>query len=214
MSPEQITVYIKEIAERDGIDVYGFNTGLDYKGVSLGSSSFTALQKPVIAMVIEGGVSANDAGEMWHLLDTRFNMPVTLIPQSVFNSANINKYNVIIFPPGNFGVINDGAKEKLKTWTQNGGVIIGFETALNWLSGAGLGKFDMKKEEAAKIRRSQSLMPTSRKTTGPTKPAVRSSRPMQIFPTHCCSGTGMRRSPCSSRTISSWRKAKVLTTIL
>ncbi|HEX8059881.1 MAG TPA: zinc carboxypeptidase, partial [Cyclobacteriaceae bacterium] len=150
MSAEQITVFIKEVAERDGIDVYGFNTGLDYKGVSLGSSSFTALQKPTIAMIVDGGVSANDAGEMWHLLDTRFNIPVTMIPQSVFNSANLSKYTTIIFPPGNFSVINDSGKEKLKAWTQNGGVVIGFETALNWLTTAGIGKFDMKKEEPGK----------------------------------------------------------------
>jgi hypothetical protein len=150
LSAEQLSVYIREIAERDGIDVYGFNSGLDYKGVSLGSSSFTALQKPVIAMIVDGGVSANDAGEMWHLLDTRFHMPVTLIPQSVFNTGNISKYNVIIFPPGNFSTINDNGKEKLKAWTQNGGVVIGFETALTWLTTAGDGKFDMKKEEPPK----------------------------------------------------------------
>ncbi len=150
LSPEQIAVYIKEIADKDGIDIWGFNTGLDYKGVSLGSSSFTALQKPTIAMVVEGGVSANDAGEMWHLLDTRFHIPVTMIPQSVLNNANLNKYTVIIFPPGNFNVINDAGKDKLKAWTQNGGVIIGFETALTWLSNAGIGKFDTKKDEPAK----------------------------------------------------------------
>jgi hypothetical protein len=37
----------------------------------------------------------------------------------------------------------------LKTWVQNGGVIIGFDNALNWLTGAGLGKFEMKKTEQA-----------------------------------------------------------------
>jgi hypothetical protein len=150
LSPEQITVYLKEVAEKDGIDIWGFNTGLDYKGVSLGSSGFTALQKPTIAMVVEGGVSANDAGEMWHLFDTRFHIPVTMIPQSVFNNANISRYTTIILPPGNYGVINDSGKEKLKAWTQAGGVVIGFESALTWLSNAGIGKFDVKKDEPAK----------------------------------------------------------------
>jgi hypothetical protein len=150
LSPEEVSVYVKEIADRDGIDVWGFNTGLDYKGVSLGSGSFSALQKPVVAMVVDGGVSANDAGEMWHLFDTRFNIPMTMIPQSVFNNANISKYNVIILPPGNYNVINDNGKEKLKSWTQAGGVVIGFETALNFLSNAGIGKFDMKKDEPSK----------------------------------------------------------------
>lgn len=150
LSPDQITVYIKEIADKDGIDIWGFNTGLDYKGVSLGSSSFQPLTKPTIAMVVDGGVSANDAGEMWHLFDTRFHIPVTMIPQSVLNNANLSRYSTIIFPPGNYSVINESGKDKLKAWTQNGGVIIGFETALNWLTNAGLGKFDMKKDEPAK----------------------------------------------------------------
>jgi hypothetical protein len=147
---ELIDFVIREIVSQDGIDVYAFNTGLDYKGVSLGSGSFTAVRKPEIAMLVDGGVSANDAGEMWHLLDTRFNIPVTMIPITVFNAANINRYNTIIFPPGVYNAINDAAKEKLKGWTQNGGVVIGLETALNWLTTAGLGKFEMKKEEEKK----------------------------------------------------------------
>ncbi len=149
MNPDQIDVYIREIAERDGIDVYAFNTGLDYKGVSLGSSSFQLLKKPEIAMLIEGGISANDAGEMWHLFDQRFNMPVTLMPVSVFNSTSIARYTTLILPPGNYSTISESAKEKLKLWIQNGGVLIGFENALSWLQTSGLGKFEIKKDDDA-----------------------------------------------------------------
>ncbi len=151
-NPDQIEVYIREIAEKDGIDVYAFNTGLDYRGVSLGSSTFQVLRKPEIAMLVDGGsgqtgVSATDAGEIWHLLDQRFNIPVTCMPVATFNAANLNRYTTIIFPAGTYNSISEGAKEKLKTWTQNGGVVIGFENALNWFTTAGLGKFDMKKDE-------------------------------------------------------------------
>ena len=146
-NPDQIEVYIREIAERDGIDVHGFNTGLDYRGVSLGSSSFQVLKKPEIAMLVEGGVSSLDAGEMWHLFDQRFNIPITLMPLSVFNTAAINRYNTLILPPGTYQLISEGAKEKLKVWTQNGGLIIGFENAMSWLQTAGLGKFDLKKDD-------------------------------------------------------------------
>jgi hypothetical protein len=149
-SPELIDFVIREIIEKDGIDVYPFNTGLDYAGVSLGSGSFLSVRKPEIAMLVDAGVSANDAGEVWHLLDTRFEVPVTMMPISVFNSANLNRYNTIIFPPGNYGGINDAAKERLKTWTQNGGVVIGLENSLTWLTAAGLGKFEMKKDEEKK----------------------------------------------------------------
>jgi hypothetical protein len=146
-SPELIDFIIREITEKDGVDIYSFNTGLDYKGVSLGSGSLLTVRKPEIAMLVDGGVSANDAGEMWHLLDTRFNIPVTMIPLNVFNSANISRYNTIIFPPGSYSAISEGAKEKLKLWTQNGGVIIGLENSLTWLTTAGLGKFEMKKDD-------------------------------------------------------------------
>ncbi len=145
--PDQINVMMKEITEKDGIDVHALSTGLDYRGVSLGSSSFYVPAKPVIAMLVDGGISPTDAGELWHLLDTRFQIPVTMIPISVFNSASLQKYTTIIFPEGSHNAISEAGKEKLKSWVQAGGVVIGFERALNWFTANGLGKFDVKKEE-------------------------------------------------------------------
>jgi hypothetical protein len=149
-SVEQIDFIIREILEKDGIDVFGFASGLDYKGVSLGSGSFQTIRKPEIAMLVDAGVSANDAGEMWHLMDIRYEVPVTMMPINVFNSANINRYNTIIFPPGSYGAITEQAKEKLKLWVQNGGLIIGMENSMNWLTTAGLAKFEMKKDDEKK----------------------------------------------------------------
>ena len=105
---DQIGVYIREIVEKDGIDVYAFNTGLDYRGVSLGSSTFELLRKPEIAMLVEGGNAATgvnpiNAGEMWHLLDQRFTMAITCLPVSIFNTTNLNRYTTIIFPAGTYG---------------------------------------------------------------------------------------------------------------
>ncbi|QOI97133.1 MAG: zinc carboxypeptidase [Flammeovirgaceae bacterium] len=146
---DQLQYHIREIIEKDGIDVYSFNTGLDYKGVSLGSGTFQVLRKPEIALLVGDGVSANDAGELWHLMDVRMHMPVTALPVDVLNRTNLNRYNTIIFSAGNYSGITDATKERLKTWVQNGGVIIGFDNALTWLTTAGLGKFDLKKDEAS-----------------------------------------------------------------
>lgn len=145
-----IDYILDQIVNQDAIEVFGLNSGLDYKGASLGSNSFLSLRKPEIAMLVEGGVSANDAGEIWHLLDERFGIGVTMMPVTVFNSANLQRYNTIILPPGTYNVINDAAREKLKTWIQNGGVVIGMENALNWLNTNGFGKFEMRKNTAKK----------------------------------------------------------------
>lgn len=150
-SIQQIEYHLREISTKDGIDVHAFNTGLDYKGVSLGSSSFLTLKKPEIAMLVGDGFSATDAGEVWHMLDTRFNIPITLIPVDVFNSSNITRYTTIIIPPTAGTIrISDTGKEKLKAWVQNGGVLIGLENTLQWLNTAGLGRFEMKKPSAKK----------------------------------------------------------------
>jgi hypothetical protein len=105
------------------------------------------VRKPDIAMIIGDGVSPTDAGELWHLLDYRMHMPVSVVSIDVLNRISINRYNTIILPPGNYNSINDATKEKLKAWVQNGGVIIGLENALNWLQTTGLGKFEFKKDE-------------------------------------------------------------------
>ena len=147
----QIEFLIDEIVSKDDVDVYAFNSGLDYNGTSLGSSSFITLKKPAVAMLVGDGFSATDAGEVWHMFDTRFNIPITLLPVDVFNRSAINRYNTIIIPPTSGTVqISEGAKEKLKRWVQNGGVVIGLENALRWLNTIGLGKFEMKKDESKK----------------------------------------------------------------
>ena len=90
------------------------------------------------------------------MLDTRFHIPVSLVPTDVFNRANYDRYNTIIMSTGSYNSLSDAAKERLKTWVQNGGVVIGLKSALNWLNSKGLGKFEMKrdekKEEPVKIK--------------------------------------------------------------
>lgn len=147
-SEESINYLIQQILANDGLDVYAFNTGLDYQGVSLGSGSFAVVRKPEIALLVGSGINANDAGELWHLLDNRMQIPVTMLPLEVFTRADLSKYNTLIFPAGSYTFINESGKEKLKTWVQNGGVIIGFESALQWLHSSGLGKFELKSSES------------------------------------------------------------------
>ena len=53
-------------------------SGLSAVGPDLGSTYFSVLQKPKIAMLIGQRMSPNSSGEVWHLLDTQMQLPVTL----------------------------------------------------------------------------------------------------------------------------------------
>lgn len=148
---DQIESVINEIAAKDGIEVFAFDTGLDYGGSSLGSNTFLPVKKPAIALVVGDGISPTDAGEIWHLLDNHFNIPVTLIPVNVLEKALLNRYTTIILPKtvGTFNA-SDPTKEKIKAWVQNGGVLIGFKNAISWFNSNGMGRFELKKNEERK----------------------------------------------------------------
>jgi Zinc carboxypeptidase len=148
---EQIDLLIKEIVTKDFIDVYAFHTGLDYEGSSLGSNSFLPLKKPMIAMIVGEGISPTEVGEVWHMLDSRYHIPVTLIPLNVLEKASLNRYSTIIMPPSVGSLsMTDATREKIKGWTQNGGVLIGLKNAVNWLNVSGMGRFEIKKDEEKK----------------------------------------------------------------
>lgn len=125
---------IDEIIKEDAVSVYALNTGLASRGVDLGSRSNTKVDQPKVAVLVEGGVSGYEAGEVWHLLDQRVKMKVTLLPINRVNSMNLSRYNRIIMPNGNFSAIRDSGKEQLKKWVQGGGVIIAWKNAGKWLS--------------------------------------------------------------------------------
>ena len=93
-------------------------------------------------MIAGPGVNATDAGEVWHLLDQRFNIPATHLEPSVFNRIDLGKYNTIIMVGGNYGELN---KDKLRAWVQNGGVLITTEEAVTWAAQNGISNVTLKK---------------------------------------------------------------------
>lgn len=120
---------VNVVAEKYGLKFYALQTGNAISGSDPGSNKIVALTKPNIAMIVGTGANATDAGEVWHLLDQRMNIPSTHLEQSVFNRVDINKYNTIIMAGGTFSDLN---KDKLKTWVQAGGTLILTEEAINW----------------------------------------------------------------------------------
>jgi hypothetical protein len=102
-------------------------------GVDLGSNSFAPLTDPKIALVIGEGIDPYDAGEIWHLLDQRYDITITKIELDRIARADLSKYNTIIIP-NTYGTPDKNVLESLKTWTSAGGTLIGYGNALRWMS--------------------------------------------------------------------------------
>lgn len=132
VSGKELNDLMQKTAEDCGITVYGVRTGLTSQGIDLGSNKIIVLEKPSVAMLTGEGTNNSDAGEIWHLLDARFNIPITMITASRFGTADLNRYNVLIIPGS--PEISASGLENIRIWNRNGGTLIGYENGNNWLA--------------------------------------------------------------------------------
>ena len=129
-SAEKMQKLLEQIAKESHVKIYGISTGLAI-GSDLGSNNFKTLIKPSIGLIVGPGIDAYDAGEIWHLMDTRYNIPITKLDVNSLTFGNLKRYNCIILP--NTSGLENGVAQKLKKWVKNGGTIIAYQNALKWL---------------------------------------------------------------------------------
>jgi hypothetical protein len=130
--PEEIREIMTSVAEECGIEIYGASTGLTSAGIDLGSNEFIPLTMPSVLLLIDDGIPSDDAGEIWHLLNVRYNMPVTMIPSSRLSSATLSKYNVIIIA-GNPSM-PQLVVDRIRDWNRSGGTLIAYKGGNRWVA--------------------------------------------------------------------------------
>ncbi|MBT8290219.1 MAG: zinc carboxypeptidase [Muriicola sp.] len=128
------------------VPMYAVNTGYNLAGIDLGSRFVRPLRKPKAAMIIGEGVRSYEAGEIWHLLDTRVHMPITKIPIRNFKRVNLDKYNTLVMVSGSYS-FDDKGLEKIKEWVEKGNTLITIGTASKWAIDKKLVKESLVSEE-------------------------------------------------------------------
>ncbi|MCB0374442.1 MAG: zinc carboxypeptidase [Sinomicrobium sp.] len=129
---DELYAFLNTVAEESHIKITAVSTGLA-SGIDLGSSQFETLKLPKIALLTGAGVESNDAGEIWYLLDQRYHIPVTKIGTEYLNRTDLREYTAFILPEFRQGAIDETGKNKLKEWVKEGGILIGYKNAVQWL---------------------------------------------------------------------------------
>ncbi|MCU0377080.1 MAG: M14 family metallopeptidase [Bacteroidales bacterium] len=132
MSAEEVRTIMNAVAAECGIEIHGASTGLTSSGIDLGSNELIALTIPSVLLLIDEGIPSGEAGEIWHLLDVHYKIPVTMMPASRVASANLSRYNVIIIA-GNPNM-SGPAVERVREWNKTGGTIIAYKDGNRWVS--------------------------------------------------------------------------------
>jgi len=145
-SAREIKALLKLLAEENKVTIYGINTSYTGQGIDIGSFWFQSIQKPKVLMLTGNGIRSGCAGEIWHLFDQRFHIPITMVDQNRLGRVNLQDYNVLIFPNGKIQ-IKQVITDKIKNWIQNGGTFIALKGANQWLKSAEIIDYKIKEKD-------------------------------------------------------------------
>ena len=129
---EKLFEVVKSTQEKFNIPVFSTETGYSSSGIDLGSNFFRINKKVKVAMLIGDGVSSYEAGEVWHLLDTRVHITLTKIRLNQFNRISLVKYTTLVMVSGTYNQISDSGIKKIKDWVGSGNTLITIGSASGW----------------------------------------------------------------------------------
>lgn len=132
MDADKLFKFLKQVAEESHIQITSVSTGLT-SGIDLGSNDFEPLKKQKVAVLVGDGVRSYDAGEVWHLFDTRYDIKITKIDTRYFNSVDLDKYTDLVIPSGwGSKILDKQGADKIKAWVKKGGTVIGYRNTVDW----------------------------------------------------------------------------------
>ena len=144
-SADEIYAILQSAVEGSSARIYPMQSGFSSGGIDLGSSSLAPIRKPSVMVFAGLGTSPTDVGEIWHLMDQRYQIAASLVDVERFNSIDPGKYTVIIMSSGNYQTLNRAGQEKLRDWVSSGGTLIAIEDATQYLANNGFTKVLFKK---------------------------------------------------------------------
>ena len=123
---------VQSAQEKFNLPVFSTETGYSSAGIDLGSNFFRINKKVKVAMLIGDGVSSYEAGEVWHLLDTRVHIPLTKIRLNQFNRTSLDKYTTLVMVSGTYGQISEKDIKKIRDWVSKGNTLVTIGSASSW----------------------------------------------------------------------------------
>jgi hypothetical protein len=132
LNEDEINILIQNIIENYAIEIYSIGSGNGTESMTLGHPLVTSIDKPSIAYIIGNGVSPQSAGEIWHHTDINLNLPATMIDNTRVRSTNLQRYNTLILPSGNYNNWSESENNKIKEWVQQGNTLIIIGNTISW----------------------------------------------------------------------------------
>ena len=149
-SSTEVFQIVQEAQQKFNVPIYATNTGFSTQGIDLGSRNLRKIDAPKVAMLIGDGVYSYEAGEVWHLLDTRVHMPISKLQLRSFGRISLDTYNTLVMVSGSYGQLDSIQQKKIKDWVSKGNTLITIGRASQWAINKKMVKESLTKAPKAK----------------------------------------------------------------
>ena len=161
---------VAKLADESGALVVGVDSSWVTDGPSFGSGNTVTMSAPNIAMAWDEPVNSQSAGNTRFVIERQLNYPVTAIRTNMLSKANLTNYQVLILASGNYqNELDESAINNLKSWISNGGVLVTFGKATQFVASSDVALLDVKREFAYEGKTEKSEKPSADKNKSRTK---------------------------------------------
>jgi hypothetical protein len=147
---------VLSLANQTGASVIGVDSSWVIDGPSFGSNNTVTMSAPKVAMAWDEPVYPQSAGNTRFVIERQLNYPVTAVRINMLTKSNLANYQVLILPSGDYKKsFDEAAVKNLKSWVQNGGVLVTFGKATQFVASSDVALLDVKREFAYKAKTQQ-----------------------------------------------------------
>ncbi len=141
-----------EASALDGLEVFALDSGNAAAGVGdLGSrGSVMTLTQPKPLLLFDDGGTRYGSGQIWHLLDKKMNVALTMRRRSELTRLPLENYTHIFLPGG--GGLGEAETNQLRDWVNAGGILVATKGSAVWAQGNVLPRRNQNKNEGAGTR--------------------------------------------------------------
>lgn len=143
-----VLALLQQLSQRHQLAIRPLASGLSQQGVDLGSPSLLPLRAPRVGLLVGRDIHAQRAGGVWHSLDTRAGVAVSLLDSSVLPWLDLREFTHLIVPAAAPLALNSEQSARIKQWVEQGGRLILMTDAVAWGAQQGLLAVKLKDEQA------------------------------------------------------------------
>ncbi len=126
---EEFDEKIRNLAVENNQTLIPLASGFSDAGIDLGSNLMEFIPQKRVGLIKSDNSNPQGYGEIWHFFEQQLKYPITQINLNRLNDRNLDKFDVLILPPGGYNLFSDDDSGLLK-WIQKGGRLVALGSAI------------------------------------------------------------------------------------